>query len=80
MYLTLVYLSEIKEKELRGDMVGIIPYYYDEALSYQKSVQKIEEINRDIDVSGMYNRKTVYIRPKQRRKKQLNIEDITKGE
>lgn len=80
MYLTLVYLSEIKEKDLHGDIVGIIPYYYDEALSYQKSVQKVEEINRDIDVSGMYNRKTIYIRPKQRRRKQLNIENITKGE
>ena len=80
MYQTLVYLHEIVEKELIGDIVGVIPYYYDQAKDYFASIDRIEEANKDIDVSKMYKEKIVKIQPKKRIAKQLDIESIGKGE
>lgn len=79
MYSTLVYLNEIKEKELIGDIVGIIKYYHDEAQDYYTSVRKVEENNKDKDISTMYKPNIVYINPKKRRVKQLDIESIGGG-
>ena len=80
MYQTLVYLHEIVEKELVGEVVGLIPYYFTEAQNYFKSIEQVEEVNKNIDVSKMYKEKIIRIQPKKRTIKQLNIEDIGKGE
>ena len=80
MYQTLVYLHEIIEKELVGEVVGLIPYYFTEAQNYFKSIEQVEEVNKSIDISKMYKEKVVRIQPKKRIVKQLNIEDIGKGE
>ena len=80
MYQTLVYLHEIVEKELVGDIVGLIPFYLSEAQNYFKSIEQVKEVNKNIDISKMYKEKIVRIQPKKRIVKQLNIEDIGKGE
>jgi len=80
MYQTLVYLHEIIEKELVGDVVGLIPYYLSEAQNYFRSIEQVEETNKDIDVSKMYKEKVIKIQPKKRIAKQLDIESIGKGE
>lgn len=80
MYQTLVYLHEIVEKELVGEVVGLIPYYFTEAQNYFKSIEQVEEANKDIDISKMYKQKVIRIQPKKRNIKQLDIENIGKGE
>ena len=80
MYQTLVYLHEIVEKELVGDIVGLIPFYLSEAQNYFKSIEQVKEVNKNIDISKMYKEKIVRIQPKKRIVKQLNIDDIGKGE
>ena len=79
MYQTLMYLHEIIEKELTGDIVGIIPYYHSEAMQYYESVNKVAELNKNIDISKMYKEKTIIIQPKKRKIKQIDIESIGKG-
>ena len=80
MYHTLVYLHEIIEKELVGEVVGLIPYYFTEAQNYFKSIEQVEEANKDIDISKMYKEKVIRIQPKKRIVKQIDIESIGKGE
>lgn len=80
MYQTLVYLHEIVEKELVGEVVGLIPFYFTEAQNYFKSIEQVEEANKNIDVSKMYKEKVIVIQPKKRITKQLDIESIGKGE
>ena len=80
MYQTLVYLHEIIEKELVGEVVGLIPYYFTEAQNYFKSIEQVEEANKDIDISKMYKEKVIRIQPKKRIVKQIDIESIGKGE
>ena len=79
MYQTLVYLHEIAEKDLTGDIVGIIPYYYSEAMQYYDSINKVLELNEGVDVSNMYKEKTIRVQPKRRKIKQIDIESIKKG-
>lgn len=79
MYKTLVYLHEIIEKELIGDVVGIIPYYHSEAAQYYESIDKVAELNKDIDIFKMYKEKTILIQPKKKKIKQIDIESIGKG-
>ena len=78
MYQTLVYLHEILEKDLVGDIVGLIPYYYTEAIKYHKRVAEIEKTNKDIDTSTMYREKTIFIKPKQRKTIQIDINSVGK--
>lgn len=80
MYLTLVYLNEIICKDLTGDVVGIIPYYHTEAEKYYESIQKIEDSTKDVDVSKFYQEKTIMIKPKKRKVKQLDISSIGSGD
>lgn len=68
---TLVYLNEIMGKELVGDIVGIIPFYYEEANKYYDDLIKIEEANKDIDSSGFYKERVIVIKPRRRVPKQL---------
>jgi hypothetical protein len=79
MYQTLVYLHEIIEKDLTGDVVGIIPYYHSEAMQYYDSINKVAEFNENVDISNMYKEKTIVIQPKRRKIKQIDIESIGKG-
>lgn len=76
MYQTLVYLNEIIKKELTGDIVGIIPYYYTEAEKYYKNLEKVEEMNKDMDISKMYHKKTIVIQPKKSNHNQIDITEI----
>lgn len=78
MYQTLVYLHEIAEKELTGDIVGIIPYYHTEAQQYFDSVKNVEELNKEVDVSDMYHTKTIKLKTRNKKIKQLDIETIGK--
>ena len=80
MYQTLVYLHDILEKDLVGDIVGLIPYYYTEAIKYYKTITEIEEKNKDIDTSTMYHEKTIFIKPKQRKSIQIDINSVGKEE
>lgn len=79
MYKTLVYLHEILEKDLKGDVVGIIPYYYSEAIQYYDAISKVAELNEGVDISNMYKEKTIIVQPKRRKIKQIDIESIGKG-
>lgn len=78
MYNTLVYLYEIKNKEVIGDIVGLIPYYFDEAEEYYKSLSDIESINSSRDIDQMYLHKVIQIKPRQRTSKLLDITTIGK--
>lgn len=83
MYLTLVYLHEIIEKDLEGDVVGIIPYYYTEAQRHYASIEKVKELNEHLDISTMYQERTIVLPPKKRIINQINImnirEDVENG-
>lgn len=74
MYQTLVYLNEILEKDLKGDVIGLIPYYYKDAVKYFEDIERIKMKN--INVAGMYEKKTVYITPKVKKNKLLDIDSI----
>lgn len=80
MLQTLRYIREIKEKDIEEDGVGLIPYYYSEAMTYYKSLKTVEENNKDKDINQMYTQQTVYIKPRPRKIKQLPIETIGIGE
>ena len=79
MYKTQVYLHEIIEKDLTGDVIGIVPYYHTEAMQYYESVDKLEEHNESMDISNMYKEKTIIVQPKRRKIKQIDIQSIGKG-
>lgn len=68
---TLIYMNEIMKKELTGDVVGLIPYYYSEAEDFYKEVDRIDKENESKDISKMYQNVTVKIKPKKREVKQL---------
>lgn len=74
MYQTLVYLNEILEKDLKGDVIGLIPYYYKEAVRYYEDIERIKKKN--IDMTGMYEKKIVYITPRIKKNKLLDIDSI----
>lgn len=78
MYQTLIYLNEILKKELTGDIVGIIPYYYNEAESFQQDVKKLDEAGKNTDWSKLYTRKTIKIKPQKRKIKLMDIESVGK--
>lgn len=73
--LTLIYLKEVSGKELIGDVVGIVPFYYDEAKKWYENLKKIEQSNEK--VSTKYEEKIVKIkRPSSIRKKEIDINDV----
>jgi len=77
MYQTLVYLNEILEKELVGDIVGIIPYYYSEAEQFYKELRQIADNNKKINLNKLYSDKRVIkITPQKRKVKQMDVESI----
>lgn len=76
LYATLTYMHNILEKEFGEDIVGLIPYYYAEAQAHYKAVKSVGDRNKDVNTEGMYKKKTVYINPKQKKIKQLDITTI----
>lgn len=79
MYWTLYYLHEIIEKDLVGDVVGLVPYYHTEAQRYFESIQRVEEANKNMDITQMYKEKVIKVQPRKRKIKQIDIESIGKG-
>ena len=80
MYQTLTYLHNILEKEFTDDIVGLIPYYYDKADKHYCAVKQVEENNKDIDINGMYKKRIIYIDPKKKKRKQIDITSIGEEE
>ena len=77
MYQTIVYLNEIIEKELNGDIVGLIPYYYSEAQEYYVTIEKIEEKNKSFNLKNMYKERIVQVgKNNKKRFKLIDIESI----
>ena len=78
MYQTLVYLNEILEFDFDKEkgIIGLIPYYYSSAKKFYLELEKIENQNKDLDITNAFKEKIVYINPSQRTVKQLSIEDI----
>ena len=73
MYQTLIYL-ELQDKELTGDVVGLIPYYYSDAEKYYSDVDNLEKQMKNVDIGQMYKEKVIVIKPKQRVPKQLDFD------
>lgn len=71
VYQTLKYLYDIKEREISDNILGLVPYYYDEAQAFFIEVQKVAEKNAEKNVNSMYKEKVVVIKPKERVIKQL---------
>jgi len=80
MYQTLTYLHNILEKEFTDDIVGLIPYYYDKADKHYCAVKQVEENNKNKDIDGMYKNKIIYIDPKRKKCKQIDITSIGEEE
>lgn len=77
MYQTLVYLNEILEKELVGDIVGIIPYYYSDAEQFNNELRQIANNNKKINLNKLYSdKRVVRINPSRRKVKQMDVESI----
>lgn len=64
MHKTFIYMVEILDKELTGDGMGLIPYYHDEAMRYYQTIDEIKEKNKNVDLTKMYQNKTVKVRRK----------------
>lgn len=79
MLSTLIYMREIAELELGNSAekhIGYIPYNLDDAKNFYESVKQVEESNKGIDTTTMYQEKVIHILPKKRVVKQINIEEI----
>lgn len=76
LYLTLVYLNEIVQKKLVGDVVGIIPFFISEAQRYFESVKEVEKNNEGFDMKRSYKTKTIMINPQRRQPYQIDITSI----
>ena len=79
MYLTLLYENEILGKQLTGDIIGIIPYCYEEAKQYYISIENIKNENENVDISKMYKEKIIKIEPKHKKIHQIDISKIGEG-
>lgn len=74
---TLIYMNEYKDIVLTGDIIGLIPYYYNEASVYFSNVENIDKKNENIDIKPMYQTKTVYINLNNKKpNKQIDITKI----
>ena len=71
---TLDYMI-LKEMNLTGNIVGLIPYYYGEAEKYYAELNRISDEASKVDYNNMYKEKTIKIKPKKRVIKQLDFDD-----
>lgn len=76
MLKTIKYLNEYADKTTTGDIIGIIPYYYDEAQAFYKKLEQLCEDNKDIHIENMYKKRVIKINEKRKTFPQINIEDI----
>ena len=73
----LVYIKEIKEEEITGDVVGLLPYIYEEAESFFNNIDKVAESNKNASLSDMYQTKHIIFRKRtQKVSEDLVIESI----
>lgn len=76
----LVYMYEIKEKEITGDVVGYLPYIYEEAVKFFEEVKRVEANNKKVSLSDMYKtKKIIYHKKPQKIVEDLVIESINKS-
>ena len=61
-----------------GDIIGIIPYYYDEAQAYFESIKRIEKSNESYNIDKMYKEKIILIPSKKIRSHSIKQIDISK--
>ena len=61
LYQILFYIFTILEKPVKGNPIGLVPYYADEALKYYEELDALEERNKDKDIRNMYERTSVKI-------------------
>ena len=80
MYQTLVYMNEIIHKDLTGDVIGIIPYYYSEAMKFQEELDDLEENSKNFSFRGKYKTKTVKANTAHRRKNYAPLDVVSIGE
>lgn len=62
MYQILFYIFTILEKPVKGNPIGLVPYYADEALKYYEDLDALEERNKDKDITKMYQKQVVKIK------------------
>lgn len=72
---TLEYCFSILGLTLRenGEIVGLIPWYYDQAQSFYKQLNNIE--SQKVDLDKLYKKKYIKVTPK---KKDVDLIDISK--
>lgn len=80
MYDTLVYLNEIIHKDLTGDIVGIIPFYYSEAMKFQDELNEIEQKSKSFSFRGKYKTKVVKTNKAHTRKNYQPMDVLSVGE
>lgn len=73
LYHTLVYVNEILQKQLKGDIIGLLPFYITQAQAYFIDVKQIEKEIEKIDLNKMYSTKNVKINKKEKRIPQMDI-------
>jgi hypothetical protein len=62
---TLQYYYEVLDNPPKGDCIGIIPYYYDDACKYMKKFQSYQHVNDDVtahDLKEMYKETVITIK------------------
>ena len=70
---TLEYMI-LKEMDLTGNIVGLIPYYYGDAEKYFKELDRISTEASKVDYKDMYKERVIKIKPKKRVIKQLDFD------
>lgn len=71
---TLTYIINMLNRPINvenGNILGLIPYYHDEAEDFYRSIDECIEANKDKDVNQMYKVNVVQIRKKEPRKKDV---------
>lgn len=63
MYRTLYYIFKLCNRSVEGDCIGLIPYYYDEALKLYNSYEKALESNEDVQIDEIYKQTVIKMRP-----------------
>ena len=68
---TLKYLNDVLEytfDDENSNMVGLIPYHYEGAEAYYKSIEACGEANKDKDINKMYKIQTVKVKKEERKR------------
>lgn len=68
---TLKYLNDVLEytfTDENSNVVGLIPYHYEAAESYYKSIEVCAEANKDKDINKMYKVQTVKVKREERKR------------